>query len=143
MGVLKEFRCAAHGAFESDEAECPYGCSDRFVTQEFRTAPRHMSRGTKINDGLMRGLADDYRLPDIKSEDNGQSVMQNLRRNPSHMPTWGKVDHAAPGFSERGDVKTFNPGSMGVASENALAAVKPILHQPRPSLINKSTPADK
>jgi hypothetical protein len=137
MSVMKEYVCAAHGEFEARTPKCPRGCSSRFVRQEFRTAPAARSGRTKLLDKEMRNLATDYRLPDIRVTEPGMSVMDNLRKNPSFAPSWGQVDHAAPGFSQRGDAKTFNPASMGVAAENVLSTVKPILHQPRPAYVNK------
>jgi hypothetical protein len=137
MSVMKEYVCAAHGAFEARSPKCPRGCSARFVRQEFRTAPAVRSGGTHAIDRELRNLASDYRLPDIRTSDDGQSVMQNLRKNPQFKPSWGNVDHAAPGFSQRGDAKTFNPASMGVQGANVIESVKPILHQPRPNYMNK------
>lgn len=136
---LKEYSCAAHGEFESRTGKCPHGCSKRFVRQEFRTAPASRSGGSKAIDREMRNLASDYRLPDIRTSNDGLSVMQNLRKNPSFAPSWGNVEHAAPGFSKRGDVKTFNPSSMGVQSDNVIQRVKPILPGPKPAYINKDT----
>jgi hypothetical protein len=135
---LKEFVCAAHGPFEARDAKCPHGCSKRFVRQEFRTPVGTRSPGTKGLDREIRQLATDYRLPDIRTSDNGQSVMQNLRKNPTHAPSWGNVEHAAPGFSSRGEqAKTFNPGSMGVQGSNAVQPLKPIFSGPRPLLVNR------
>lgn len=129
---LKEYVCAAHGDFESRTGKCPHGCSKRFVRQEFRTAPATRTGGGKIVDREMNHLANDYRLTDIRTSDDGLSVMQNLRKNPSFAPSWGNVDHAAPGFSQRNDAKTFNPGSIGVQSANVIAQMKPQFTGPRP-----------
>jgi hypothetical protein len=138
MAVLREFRCAAHGPFESKYAECPHGCSPRFVTQEFRTAPNTMSRGVKNADRQLDLLAKDYRLTDLKNGKDGESVMTTLRKNPSFTPSWGKVQHAKSGFSQRGEqAKTFDPTSMGVQRENNFAQVKPLLGAPRPAFVNK------
>ena len=85
----------------------------------------------------MRNLATDYGLSDIRTGDDGESVMSTLRKNPQFRPSWGQVAHAAPGFSKRGDAKTFDPASMGVQGANVIEQVKPMLHQPRPAMINK------
>jgi hypothetical protein len=66
--------------------------------------------------------------------------MMNLRKNPSFSPSWGQVDHAAPGFSTRGDAKTFNPSSMGVQGANVLAEVQPTLGQPKPQYVARDKP---
>lgn len=135
---LKEYICAAHGEFESRTGKCPRGCSVRFVRQEFRTAPATRSGGGRAVDRELRNLATDYRLPDIRTSDDGLSVMQNLRKNPSFAPSWGNVQHAAPGFSQRGDAKTFNPGTMGVQADNVVERMKPQFTGPKPNYINKS-----
>lgn len=134
---LKEYVCAAHGEFEARTPRCPHGCSQRFVRQEFRTAPSARSGGSKAIDREMRALATDYSLPDIKTSNDGLSVMQNLRKNPTFAPSWGNVQHAAPGFSQRNDAKTFNPASMGVQGDNVIQRVKPMLPGPKPQYVNK------
>jgi len=86
MAVLKEFICAAHGEFEEfvngDETPyCPHGCSPRFVNREIRTVVASRSNSTDRMDHLIDGIAKEHRLSDIKvGKDDGQSVMQNLRR---------------------------------------------------------------
>jgi hypothetical protein len=137
MAVLKEYRCAAHGEFEASKPKCPHGCSTRFVSQEFRTAPAMKSQGTKRVDRELQNLATDYRMSDIRNGPNGESVMETLRKKPQAAPMWGDVQHAAPGFSQRGDAATFSPGSIGVQGGNGLAGVKPMLHAPRPAFVNK------
>jgi hypothetical protein len=149
MAVLKEWTCAAHGAFEAsvsgDEvAKCPKGCPKRFVKREFRTAP---AVGTVVKgrlDSLQRGLAHDFGLSDLKSgRDDGKSVMQNLGRDgkPKQrtgnmmqdlrsgeimQPEWGgmELNHLKPGWSQRGEKPmAVTPGKFGMKGGHAIADV--------------------
>ena len=127
MAVLKEYRCAAHGEFEATEAECPHGCSPRFVVQEFRTAPAVRSNGTNIVDTEMQNLSKAYGLSDIKNGVEGESVMMNLRKKPTNRPSWGEVPHAQPGFSRRpADApENWTPEVPRVSAESLGAAPVP------------------
>lgn len=105
MGVMKEWNCAAHGSFESDEPVCPSGCHGPFITREFRTAPGYKSINTKFMDQGMRTIAHEYGLTDMSNR-NGKSVMENQRKEKGYVqPTWAsdQIKHAAPGFSQRGE----------------------------------------
>jgi hypothetical protein len=141
VATLREYRCAAHGEFEAFDLECPYGCSERFVTQEIRTAPGLHSDRTKRADGEMQNLARDYGLSDIANGSDGESVMQTLRKRPQFEPSWGRVEHAAPGFSQRGDVKTFDPRSMGAQPASVVQDMKSSLRPPTPRFVNRDKPA--
>jgi hypothetical protein len=136
MPILKEYVCAAHGPFEAFEPECEYGCSPRFVRQEFRTAPGYKSERTSNSDKTIDSLAKDYGMTNMSNRD-GESVMQRMRREPQTRPTWGQVAHAAPGFSNGGKPLTFNPASMGVQAENVLGSVQPMLSKPKPMFVGK------
>jgi hypothetical protein len=97
-----------------------------------------MSRGVRNADRQLDFLAKDYGLTDLQNGKDGESVMTTLRKNPSFAPSWGNVQHAKSGFSQRGEqAKTFDPTSMGVQRENILSQVKPTLHSPQPAFINK------
>jgi hypothetical protein len=81
MGVNREYRCVAHDMpFESkkDKPKCPAGCSNKFVVQEFRTAPGIRSGGTRVGDTMMRQLAQDYNMTDMRN-DRDSSVMASTR----------------------------------------------------------------
>jgi hypothetical protein len=136
MMPLKEFRCAAHGPFEAlcktDEvlAPCPRGCSLRFVKQEVRTAPSFHGGKTARQDAIQKDLATSYGLPDLKvDKDDGRSVMDRLRRDPSedYSTRWADVPgKMAPGWSKRGEKPvTVNPtATFGMQGGNALAPSK-------------------
>ena len=88
---LKEYRCKAHGEFESYDAVCPHGCSKRFVVQEFRTAFKIGTRGAKVMDQTTKDLAGDFGLSDVRVDKDGGSVMDALRKadNADFRPRWG------------------------------------------------------
>jgi len=135
MAIVREFRCAAHGPFESTRPhpKCPKGCSKRFVVQELRTAPGVVGMGTKHLDREFDNLARDYRLTDIRNGKDGESVMSTLRKNPSFAPSWGNVQHAKPGFSQRGEASpTFSPASYGAQPANLVAELQPTFTGPKP-----------
>jgi hypothetical protein len=128
MAVLKEFRCKAHGAFEEfvkgdKTPKCPRGCSPRFVTREFRTAPAIRGAATGRLDGLQKDLAHDFGLSDMKSRpDDGKSVMENLRSGTDFSTRWVGLPQAKAGWSQRGE-KPANTGAsaLGMMDGNALA----------------------
>lgn len=128
MAIVKEFRCAAHGPFEATKPKCPRGCSARFVTQEIRTAPAFRSGSTRTADTELRNLAGTYGLSDIPSVQEGESVMQQLRKKPNFAPTWGQVDHAEAGWSQRDGEKpkTFQLAPHGVQPGVSIDSVKPL-----------------
>jgi hypothetical protein len=117
MAVLKEFRCAAHTAFESTEPICPACKHDKFVTQEIRTAPAFRRGNMAFIDNTLRDIAQDAGLTDLKNDPKaGVSVLEAMKKtNDLTAPRWGSVPHAAPGFSQTKDasVPTVTAESMG------------------------------
>lgn len=103
MAVMKEWKCAAHGEFESVEGVCIYGCPKRFVVQEIRTAPNVQDSRTANTDQTLRALADEHGLTDMSNR-NG-SVMNSQRtqgnNGPDFSPRWVDIPHAKPGWSRR------------------------------------------
>lgn len=141
MPVLKEFVCSAHGPFESFEGICPSGCSARFVTREFRTAPGIKSGKTRNTDRNLRALANDFKLPDVKCEE-GMSVMDNLRRkkyqkNEQPASAWASVPGVKPGWVQREEqAPTYDVRTAGVLPGRAvesgtLPKVKPVFVHPK------------
>jgi hypothetical protein len=132
MAVLKEFRCKAHGAFETFVKQdaiprCPNGCPARFVVREFRTAPAIRGVATGRLDSLQKDLALDYGLPDIKvGKDDGNSVMQNLRSETDFSPKWLDLPNKpAPGWTQRGEKPTaFSPKALGLMDGNSLSSAQ-------------------
>lgn len=135
--MIKEWRCAAHGEFESKTGKCPAGCSKRFVVQEFRTAPAIKHGRTREADRLTGALAKDFGLSDISTKD-GASVMDNLRKKATDRPMWGDVPHNEPGWSQRQEApKTFAPASMGVQADGVLTKMKGALTMPTPNIVGR------
>lgn len=103
MPIMKEWRCAAHGSFESPEGKCPQGCPKRFVVQEFLTPPAIHDGKTAYTDATLRGLADSVGLTDMSNR-NG-SVMNSQRptgpKGLDFAPKWVDIPHASPGWSQR------------------------------------------
>lgn len=127
MAVLKEFVCQAHGAFEEfvqqDEVpKCPRGCSKRFVKREFRTAPAIRNVVTGRMDNIQKDLAHDFGLSDMKvNRDDGNSVMQNLRKGEDFNPKWVDLPRQNAGWSQRGEKPApINVQSLGMQAGNAL-----------------------
>lgn len=105
MAVKKEYRCLAHGPFESMEEICPHGCST--VVREFRTAPGGRSAKTKTTDRALQGLANRYGLTDMS---NKSGSVGGSRKQPQAMaPVWGEMP--------KGNV--FEVGKGEVAAEGA------------------------
>jgi hypothetical protein len=66
MAVTKEWRCLAHGPFDSATGVCPSGCST--VVREFRTAPGTRSEKTKTSDRALARLAERYNFTDLSNK---------------------------------------------------------------------------
>lgn len=78
MSVKKEFRCLAHGNFESSDETpaCPYGCDT--VERIFLTPPAFRSNRTRGIDSTLESLAKRHGLTDMNNS-GGQAVR---RRSP-------------------------------------------------------------
>jgi len=129
MAVLKEFSCRAHGAFEAmvnqgETPECPKGCSPKWVTREFRTAPSARGAATGKLDKLQGQLAMDFGLSNLKvGKDDGKSVIQNLRGSEDFSPKWVDMpSQMRPGWSQRGEKPApINVNTtFGMNGDNAL-----------------------
>lgn len=140
MAVLKEFRCAAHGEFESTEPVCPHGCPKRFVVQEFRSAPAVHDGTTAYTDQTLRGLADSVGLTDMSNRNGSVMMSQRARQGPDFTPRWVDIPHASPGWSrregERSPVVTPEQvGQPGLQAANIVDEFKAQgIHLPGPTL---------
>ena len=65
MAVIKEYKCLAHGDFDSVNGVCPHGCTT--VVRAFRTAPGGRSEKTKKTDATLSRLAEKFGLKIIIS----------------------------------------------------------------------------
>lgn len=148
--VIKEWRCAAHGPFEGPKPECGSGCPKSFIQQEFRTPPKIKSGGTKFVDQQLRGLAQDYKLNDIKNDKDGTSVMESIRKGEDFSPKFVDIPHPQPGWSQRkekANAVSPSPYLMGHPGENALdnyskneAPKRGAFGPPQPAFVNKPNP---
>jgi hypothetical protein len=126
-----EFRCAAHGPFESHvkvNTRCPQGCPPRFVKMEFRTPPSIMGTRTKRADAAIGALASDYGFSDIQgSPSRANSVAEYATRHGKvpAKPHWGDVPHAEPGFSrdKKIPVPTVNAQQYGTVPTTGAQAL--------------------
>lgn len=105
MAVLKDYRCIAHGVFESREAKCPHGCST--VVPMFIKAPGGRSDKTKASDRALQHLANRYGLSDM-SNNNGS--VGGSRRGPSPPPGMAPYWSEIPDGKIEGITQQFNAG---------------------------------
>ena len=81
---IKEYRCLAHGPFESRSKapKCPHGCTT--VEWSPRTPPMVATRRgfTQQQDALQMAIAQRYGLTDLKSADPGESMRQAMTPPP-------------------------------------------------------------
>mgnify|MGYP003332711425 CR=1 FL=1 len=106
MAILKSYKCK-HGIFEAWEAKCPEGCKK--VEQVIYAKPIAVRNSTrtaksKFVDGSAKGLAQDFKMSDIKSTREGEAQNNYASRNntqpaPRDAVMWG-------------DAGRFNMGSL-------------------------------
>jgi hypothetical protein len=91
MAVLHDYKCMAHGYFEAWEPRCPKGCDGEAIVKVFLQAVGTRSDRTKNADSTLRGLAEDYKMSDIKSVREGEAQPPRSPQQP-HNPyavQWG------------------------------------------------------
>lgn len=123
-----ELRCLAHGAFESPQKRCQFGCPDAWVKQEIRTAPAYRRKNMGVIDSTLRMIADDHGVTDLKNDAKaGVSVLQALQKTKNvEAPRWMDVPHAKPGFSQSGEgAPIFKPGGFERTSATGMKLPKP------------------
>lgn len=111
MAIIKEYRCLAHGPFDSADGVCPSGCTT--VVREFRTAPGGRSARTKGIDKTLEGMAARFGLTDM-SNSGGESVGANrvaARGMNSMAPVWGNIPKGNVFEAGKGEVQV--DGSQG------------------------------
>ena len=88
MAVTNDYKCPAHGYFESREAVCPHGCTD--VQVVFLQPVGTVSDRTKGSDKTLKQLALDFNMSDIKSKKEGEAQPPRFAKpeNP-FAPRWG------------------------------------------------------
>ena len=74
MSIMKEWKCALHGAFDGTHPICPeMGCMSEHVEREFRTAPAYHNGLTARTDRGLRKSADMMGISNWKSARMGES----------------------------------------------------------------------
>lgn len=111
--VVKEWKCDAHGYFESDEPICPQGCDT--VSRVFLTPVNVKSDRTKNSDKTLSQLASDFAMSDIKSVREGEAQPPRLATdNNPFAVQWGSPSA----------ISGYNTQSIRGESVNGLSAFK-------------------
>ncbi len=151
MGVLRDWRCLAHGDFESmlDEPRCPHGCTT--VEKVFLQPPGFFSPASQNIDSNMEKIAKSYGLTDMNNR-GGKPVITpdaNKQRQAEEYARfmkqkfgdgWGTVQKGGNLNVATGQISGGGPGVAGSLSQyhaqadNVLAEVKPAL-TPKPVLV--------
>jgi len=128
MPVVKEWECAAHGYFDATEHRCPHGCPQEFVQRVFLTPPTIGSAKTKASDSMLRNLANDFGMTDIRNGVEGESVAS---QTPASSAPFKVPDR--PGWLPVG--QNLDVRGMGIQPGNALKPFEGVLKGPRPGEI--------
>lgn len=141
MAIKREFRCLAHGNFESDSEspECPHGCDT--VERIFLTPPGLASARTANIDRTLDSLARSHGMTDISNRGGraakGQSAAQarqnaelNAFIRQKYGDGWGNIPKGGTLNVQTGKVDGEGPGvaaalqSYGGRADNALSDVR-------------------
>lgn len=79
--ILRDYKCAKHGYFESFDAKCPMKACEEEVMVVFLQPPGLISDKTKGNDKRLNQLAIDFNMTNIKSTREGDSQGGYYARN--------------------------------------------------------------
>ena len=113
MSVLNDYKCPAHGYFESREPVCPHGCTD--VQVVFLQPVGTVSNRTKGSDKTLKQLALDFNMSDIKSKKEGEA----------QPPRFAKPENPfAPRWGNPSNLGGFNLQSVRGESVSGIQAVK-------------------
>lgn len=116
MGVKNDYKCPAHGYFESREPVCPHGCTD--VQVVFLQPVGVTSDRTKGSDKTLKQLALDFKMSDVKSVKEGEAQPPRFakKENP-FAPKWGSPSDLG-GFNLR-PVAGENVSGIGALKDSA------------------------
>lgn len=111
--VVKEWKCDAHGFFESAEPVCPHGCST--VNRVFLTPVNLQSDRTKRSDKTLDQLATDFKMGDIKSVREGEAQPPRLaHQNNPFAVQWGSP----------ASISNYNTAPIAGETVNGLSSFK-------------------
>lgn len=122
--ILRDYKCAKHGYFESFDAKCPMKACEEEVMVVFLQPPGLMSDKTKGNDKRLNQLAMDFNMTDIKSTREGESQDGYFTRNNGPEPE-------QPREPRPGDAAIWGGnGALSMQSLLAGRAVRPVRDEP-------------
>lgn len=157
MPVLKEYRCAVHGDFESAKSDplCPEGCDT--VDRIFLTPPGFRSERTSNIDRTVRGLAKSHGMTDISNaggvaakrqtgaQQNREQEFREFVRG-RYGEGWGKVPKGGVMNVKTHEIESRTGSGVAGAlaahhspAGNALADARPIMEAmgPKPVLVRR------
>lgn len=105
MAVLREWKCAHHGSFESSHPICPnFGCESEAVEREFRTAVSIVSSGRRRFDNGIKQTVDGMRLGNLRTahRDGDSSYGGDKARELGTEILWGDEVKKRPEFRGMG-----------------------------------------
>ncbi len=134
MAVVHDYKCPAHGFFESREPVCPHGCTSD-VQMVFLQAVGMKSDSTKHADTTLRELAKDYGMSDIKSSREGDhqqhallgNILVAQPQNPFAVQ-WGNPKQL--GNYNLNSIRGETVGGLSAVKESGIA-----LRKPTPSVV--------
>ena len=115
MSVLNDYKCPAHGYFESREPVCPHGCTD--VQVVFLQPVGMIGDRTKGSDKTLNQLALDFKMGDIKSVKEGEAQPPRFAKPQAENPF-------APRWGSPSDLSGFNLRSVAGENVSGIGAVK-------------------
>mgnify|MGYP006272193879 CR=1 FL=1 len=92
MAVLKSYQCQEHGYFDAWEQACPH--CDAIPKQVFIKPFSIKSERTKSADRSLKGLAQDFKMTNIKSTREGEHQTGYLKRNNAPLSKQEQEFHA-------------------------------------------------
>jgi hypothetical protein len=134
--ILRDYKCAKHGYFESFDAKCPMKACEEEVMVVFLQPPGLISDKTKGNDKRLNQLAIDFNMTNIKSTREGDSQAGYYTRHNETPPE-------QPREPRPGDAAIWG-GNKGLSMQSILAggAVRPVRDEPvgiRPAEVGNLT----
>ena len=131
MGVLKDYKCLAHGFFEAWDPRCPKGCDGEAVMVAFLQPVGLRSDSTRHSDSTMRGLAQDFGMSDIKSVREGEAQPPRYSQQPQnpYAVQWGSPSQIS-GYDTR---PIADESVNGLQLAQATGRIKPLA----PSIVQR------
>ena len=119
MAVVHDYKCPAHGFFESNTPKCPHGCDN--VQMVFLQPVGVKSDSTRHADTTLKELARDYQMTDIKSVKEGESQAHALLGNKQ----MARADHPfALKWGNPTEIGNFRLNSIKGEQVQGLASMK-------------------